>query len=1005
VPSTCLLAHLILLPSTTTHNATTANSPYRAPPSPAAALVPSTPSSPKATSNRGTISNAPGSPSATTRPKQLGQAFSFHRSGTNGSAPRTPPSPTNGLEAGRYSPGSLQQALAAGEVLGVSRASAAAAAAAVAYRSVRYTPAGATIGRSSSSSSKPSTPHKRVSGHADDHHHQQQQAQRAPSGQLSASGLQLHVPDSSYGSVLSMHTATSGFHPGSGSTSSTSVRPSTARGGSRAKLHTPPPDCVGRTQQPGVSLDLDVQSWSAFLHVDSPTATTAAAAAAAEERRRAAPDNAAAVAAEAYAVTSARSMSAAAQQMLRDLGLGSQSRTATSPPQRPASAGGSRPLEPTQQGRSYGSSSGGGGSSILDQPPQALAANAGTGPLSSSLRRSRTIESAAIAATAGLAASSAAAPVSSCQAALSSSSVQRRSSSSLAGAASQEFVNLPSGPLHAGLAHQRPPSPQRQQQQAWQESVAAAAANHSSRNASCAGNVETPARRQQQLHSPGVSSALNAAAPATVSSSTPTTATAGAAATAHQLLRFVQTPSGGLRRWSAADSPVLAAASSPARTARSDGGPSPASGLQRRGSGEGSSLAGGDTRGTLTAMRGSNAWTHTGTESSADMSVGSSLGGAADLTPGSPAASSSASTSAANLAVTDAVPPVTAAANASSAGGVGPSPLGGASAARMSSGAGFSAHRESAETAAVARTLSFAAASAGQQKVASDGAASNMSIIQQQRLQQQQQQQEQRTWMSEGGPKAAASAAAQQPMKERVSEPSASRFALADAPAPASHAAGSSTTASSANSAGSSRRSTTEAVPAALPSPVPATAAATPPAPAAATTATAGTAAADISAADSAVDASYAGLLPGYSVGRVVGEGGFCQVRLGVHHLSRRKVAVKVIDKSKLSDANEAKRIQREIRVLKRLGAHECVIKLFEVIDAGGKLHLVMEYASGGSLLDYVRSRKRLGEAEAGYMLQQIVAGLMYCHDNEVRFGGWVVACCVKSGVCLQQHA
>jgi 5'-AMP-activated protein kinase catalytic alpha subunit len=49
-------------------------------------------------------------------------------------------------------------------------------------------------------------------------------------------------------------------------------------------------------------------------------------------------------------------------------------------------------------------------------------------------------------------------------------------------------------------------------------------------------------------------------------------------------------------------------------------------------------------------------------------------------------------------------------------------------------------------------------------------------------------------------------------------------------------------------------------------------------------------------------------------VGAVVGEGGFCQVRLAVHHLSRRRVAVKVIDKTKLSDAAEARRMQ--VRVL-----------------------------------------------------------------------------------------
>lgn len=40
--------------------------------------------------------------------------------------------------------------------------------------------------------------------------------------------------------------------------------------------------------------------------------------------------------------------------------------------------------------------------------------------------------------------------------------------------------------------------------------------------------------------------------------------------------------------------------------------------------------------------------------------------------------------------------------------------------------------------------------------------------------------------------------------------------------------------------------------------------------------------------------------LPGYSVGKTIGEGGFCKVRLGVHDLSGQRVAIKVIDKSKL---------------------------------------------------------------------------------------------------------
>ncbi|KAJ9506828.1 hypothetical protein QJQ45_030402, partial [Haematococcus lacustris] len=106
-------------------------------------------------------------------------------------------------------------------------------------------------------------------------------------------------------------------------------------------------------------------------------------------------------------------------------------------------------------------------------------------------------------------------------------------------------------------------------------------------------------------------------------------------------------------------------------------------------------------------------------------------------------------------------------------------------------------------------------------------------------------------------------------------------------------------------------------------------------------------------------------------------------VRLALHHLSGRKVAVKVIDKAKLTDANEAKRIQREIRVMRHL-THECIIKLFQVVDAPSMLYLVMEHAPNGSLLDHVRARKRLAEPDAAYILQQVVAGLEHCHQREV---------------------
>jgi len=131
------------------------------------------------------------------------------------------------------------------------------------------------------------------------------------------------------------------------------------------------------------------------------------------------------------------------------------------------------------------------------------------------------------------------------------------------------------------------------------------------------------------------------------------------------------------------------------------------------------------------------------------------------------------------------------------------------------------------------------------------------------------------------------------------------------------------------------------------------------------------------------VNEEHSAALPGYTVGKVIGEGGFCQVRLAVHHLSKRKVAIKVINKAKLTDVNESKRIQREIRVMLHL-THECIIKLFEVVDSADTLYLVMEHAPNQSLLDYVRARKRLAEGKAALILKQIVAGLQYCHSREV---------------------
>jgi len=109
-------------------------------------------------------------------------------------------------------------------------------------------------------------------------------------------------------------------------------------------------------------------------------------------------------------------------------------------------------------------------------------------------------------------------------------------------------------------------------------------------------------------------------------------------------------------------------------------------------------------------------------------------------------------------------------------------------------------------------------------------------------------------------------------------------------------------------------------------------------------------------------DVDDSGSLPGYVLGEVVGEGGFCKVRLGIHQVSGAKTAVKLIDKSKLSSETDRKRVGREIRVLKRL-THPNVARLFDVVETASRIFCVMEFADGGSVLDHVRARRRLDEA------------------------------------------
>ena len=87
-------------------------------------------------------------------------------------------------------------------------------------------------------------------------------------------------------------------------------------------------------------------------------------------------------------------------------------------------------------------------------------------------------------------------------------------------------------------------------------------------------------------------------------------------------------------------------------------------------------------------------------------------------------------------------------------------------------------------------------------------------------------------------------------------------------------------------------------------------------------------------------------------------------MRLGTHLITGEKVAIKILEKDKIKDQSDVDRVTREIHILK-IVRHPNVIQLYEIIETSRQLFLIMEYASGGELFDFIVKRKRLQEEEA----------------------------------------
>ncbi|KAK2877252.1 hypothetical protein FQN49_001308 [Arthroderma sp. PD_2] len=117
-----------------------------------------------------------------------------------------------------------------------------------------------------------------------------------------------------------------------------------------------------------------------------------------------------------------------------------------------------------------------------------------------------------------------------------------------------------------------------------------------------------------------------------------------------------------------------------------------------------------------------------------------------------------------------------------------------------------------------------------------------------------------------------------------------------------------------------------------------------------------------------------------YILGQTLGEGEFGKVRLGWKRDGSVQVAIKLIRRESLgSNPGRLPKINREISVLKKL-SHPNIVRIHEIVHTDRHIGIILEYASGGELFDYILNHRYLKDNAARRLFAQLVSGVGYLH-------------------------
>ena len=124
-------------------------------------------------------------------------------------------------------------------------------------------------------------------------------------------------------------------------------------------------------------------------------------------------------------------------------------------------------------------------------------------------------------------------------------------------------------------------------------------------------------------------------------------------------------------------------------------------------------------------------------------------------------------------------------------------------------------------------------------------------------------------------------------------------------------------------------------------------------------------------------------IINNYIIKQTIGKGTFGKVKLGIYVPTNEKVAIKILEKSKMVEKDDFERVGREMSIIQSLH-HQNVIKIQDIFENEDNFYIVMEYCEGGELFDAITSKGYYSELDAAKIMKQILQAVNYLHDNGV---------------------